>query len=42
MFDGSFKPSHPFALIVGVVGLLTVSMVISEDEEIENPVEANE
>ncbi|WP_206483419.1 hypothetical protein [Thalassotalea sp. G2M2-11] len=42
MFDGSFKPSHLFALIVGVVGLLTVSIVIAKDEEIEAPVEANE
>lgn len=32
----------PLALIVGVVGLLTVSMVIAKDEEIEAPIEANE
>lgn len=47
MFDGSFKPSHLFALIVGVIGLLTVNTVISKDEETEksleeNTVEANE
>ena len=47
MFDGTFKPSHLFALIVGVAGLLTVNMVISKDDEAEksleeSAVEANE
>ena len=40
MFDGSFTPSHLFALIVGVVGLLTVNMVISKGEETEKSLES--
>jgi hypothetical protein len=39
MFDGSFKPSHLFALIIGVVGLLTINMVISKGEETEKSLE---
>lgn len=39
MFDGSFKPTHLFALIVGVVGLLTINMVISKGEETEKSLE---
>ena len=43
IFDGSFRPNNLFQIIVGVVGLLTVNVVISKAGEIEeSAAEANE
>jgi hypothetical protein len=41
IFDGSFKPASLFQLVVGVVGLLTVNIVISKGEEVEKSIEEN-